>query len=423
MKNIFKCTVQSGIIAMVAITSAPVHAAGSGYSEYISSISFDRSQGIHTDVILKNTSANKHIDAVNVQASKSSMNIGFSGTVKCQKDKKVTYFEAKLYLGDVSLFVDTINAPNAVELGAYHPSFQEWAGTKWVGESGNNEDFPILLSKVKNLSANLKIDPIAELNKKLQAHLNQGKSKLSFYQKDQYVEVTRPVTLASSCRKYVSPGFVPRKWGYRTTNVTFVIRYEGDPDISNAGKLNPVISQSQMGGGKYNQTLPLQLNEAKFQPNVPHYIGKCSPTNDPIIRINYNGNGAGQVKFMIEDQGNPVFGQNALNYDSKQQLNKHLDFAYPLKAKLAQNASWKTVNKTFNHPLKIRAQIKDINSDSWGAWKDYGQVVWNHRCTPSVTVPLAGGAKKFQEAPSKPGFSSTIIKKRTPLKPKRLSND
>ena len=88
MKRIFKYVVQSGFIAAAAIASSPVHAAGSGYSEYVSSISFDRSQGIHIDVVLKNTSANKHIDAVNIQSTKSNMNIDFSGTVKCEKNKK-----------------------------------------------------------------------------------------------------------------------------------------------------------------------------------------------------------------------------------------------------------------------------------------------------------------------------------------------
>jgi len=405
-------SVQFGLIASALLAPTAALSAGSGYSEYVSSINFSRTGGIQYDIILENASNNKHINAVNIQPVSNHFDVMFDGAAKCQKDKKVDYYESKLYLGNVSLFVDIINEQGARELGSYNPTFRQWTGTKWVSETGNFEPFTFNLSEVKNLSPNLRIDPVGEFNKMLAAHVNSGKSKLSFLQKEQFIDITRPVTLASACSKYINPGYVPRKWGYKTVNVTFNIRYKGDPEITNKAQ----VKAGLLGGsqGKITQNLPMQLSEAKFQPNMPHHIGKCAPDEDPVLRVNYKGNGKGKIQFMIEDNGSPVFSPNEINYDSTQQINRHFDFKYPLIAKLAHKANWRQINVTFNHPLTVRAKIKDHNSDTWGQWENYGAAVWRHRCTPQLNIPAPGnGQKVFDQTPTKPSLG-TIKKSLNP---------
>lgn len=385
-----------GLVAGTLLSSSSVWAASSEYAEYVESITFKREQGIGYDVVLKNTSANKDVDAVNIEPTKSKMDIAFEGSVKCDKNRKTSFREAKIYFGDVFLFVDTIQSNGAADLGAYYPTSHEWTGLKWVTESGNNEDFSISFNKVKNLAPNFRFDPVAELDKKLQAHLNSGKTKASFYQKDQVIEVTRPVTLAGACKKYLNPGHTPRKWGYKTASIKFKIIYHGDPDVKLVPKLNPVLGNNQ-GNNQYDaQDLPLELSEATFQPNMPHYIGKCIPDQNPKIRFNFKGNGKGQVKFMIKDGGTTILTTSEINYDSKQQHKRHFDFYYPLISKMNQYPSWRQINKTMNHTLRIKAKVKDIDNGTWTGWEDYGEAIWRHRCTPQVTVPTTGGGKAFQ---------------------------
>lgn len=139
------------------------------------------------------------------------------------------------------------------------------------------------------------------------------------------------------------------------------------------------------------QDLPFTLNTATFQPNMPHYIGQCPPNQDPTFRINYSGAGKGVIRFQVEDNGNPVFGTTSVIYDSRVKQTAHLDFYYPLISKLAQGnvtaTEWSTLNKTFNHPLTIKASFKDykdVNNNNWGEWKTFGTTTWNHRCTPQV---------------------------------------
>ncbi|MBE7636168.1 hypothetical protein GUA87_04880 [Sneathiella sp. P13V-1] len=412
-----------GLVASTVLSTGSAVAASAQYSEYIESISFERKAGVHIDVVLENVSPNKHVDNVKIFPKSANIPIEFDGTVRCEKDRKVDYHGAKLYFGDVSLFVDMINVGNAVDLGTYFPSYYEWTGTRWANESGNNEAFNLSLLTVKNLPANLRIDPVAELNKKLQAHMAGGKSKASFYQKEQFIELTRPVTLAAACEKYISAGKVPKKWGYRTANVKFVIRYAGDPEVNETGKLNPVLGNNQPGGGNINQNLPLQLTEATFQPNIPHYIGKCVPNQDPKIRFNFKGSGKGSIQFIIEDGSSPVYSTPVIAYDSKSQHNRYHDFDYPLKAKMAQKAAWKVVNQTINHNLKIRAKVKTAGSNDWGPYQNFGQAVWKHRCTPQTTVPGSNGGKVFNPQNSNPGDKLQIQLNNTSPKPARKSSD
>ncbi len=420
MKQIILKTLQFGLMASSVFAPTAALSAGSDYSEYVSKITLER-QGIQIDVVLENISNNKHINFANIQPKTSSFDVDFRGVVICQKNKRVDYITSKVYLGNVSLFVDTINEQGAHLLGDYKPSFEEWSGTKWFGEAGNFDPVTFNINQLKNLSQDIRIDPLAEFNKKLNAHINGGKSKLDFLQNEQFFSINRPITLASACRKYLEPGNHQRKWGYKTINVNFSFRYAGDPEIHNKAQVKAGLIGGQ---SEINQNLPLKLNEAKFQPNMPHHIGKCAPDTDPVIRVNYKGNGKGKIRFMVEDNGSPVFSTNEISYDSKQQLNQHLDFEYPLIAKLAQRADWRQINKTINHPLQVKAKVKDVNANSWSDWEDFGSATWRHRCTPQLAIPSANnGQKAFDQSPQSTDLGK-IRKQVTPTpKPARQSNN
>src|SRR5690606_38348786 len=105
--------------------------------------------------------------------------------------------------------------------------------------------------------------------------------------------VDRPLTLAGWCKKSVS------KAGYNTITTKIRIKYEGDPAVNET----PVM-KAQLQGQMPNQVgnnLPLKLDKADFQPNIPHYSGKCLPDGNQKIQINlqFSGNGSGYLDLRV----------------------------------------------------------------------------------------------------------------------------
>jgi len=394
-------------------------------SEYIDNITLTPSGGIYPNmVVLRNSATNKQIDALNVTLQNSHIDIDMSGSVACQKDKEVDYFDSRAFFGPASLFVETVLTPKALYDAPFFPSNKKWEGISgWgVTESGDGQPFSVPLAQIKNGDPAVRFDPIAELNAKLQQHLGSGGTKLDFYKSDHIFTVKRPITLASTCRKYVSPGKTTPKSGYETKMMDLTIKYEGDPNLRKVGVLN-----AQLGGNlpqQINQNLPMQLNSATFQPNMPHHIGQCPAKQDPKIRINYKGSGEGQIRFMIYDGSKTVYGSGALSFNSKNSGgNGYHDFIYPFNALLKTTIAWKQINKTTRHPFKIRAQIKDKDAVTWGSWSNYGQADWNHRCTPTTKFGTPGSLGGFKggnigntltikpSASSKSAPRATIIKR------------
>ncbi|MDH5191520.1 MAG: hypothetical protein OEW89_09760 [Gammaproteobacteria bacterium] len=377
------------------------------------------SPGINSNmIILKNTSANKHVNAVKITPESSNININLQGTVKCAKDKDVKFTHAEAYFGPVYMFVNTIQSPKALYEAGYAPSVTEWHGhlTGWITEGGNAQKFSVPLAQIKQGDADIRFDPVAELNKKLQTHLNQGGTKLSFYKQDQLIYVKRPISLVGWCK----PGIQASTPGYKTIMADLVIKYEGDSKVTNVGVVN-----AQLQGGMPQQidnALPFKLTNATFQPNMPHYIQQCGNINDPQIRVNFQGNGKGKIQFKIRDNlMTSIAYEGELDFDGKNNGGKaHYDFKYPLKAKLDQFQGWQQVNKTFNHPLKIIARVIDHKSNRWGGWKDYETKIWKHRCIPKVNAPTAGGNMGYQNGNQEnpKGANTGILKKVAPDEPK-----
>ncbi|MFN3580958.1 MAG: hypothetical protein ACK4VV_10860 [Pseudomonas sp.] len=406
-----------GIAVLLAISLAPTAVPANQYPEYISGVTLNVEPGIHShSVVLKNIAASKQLTAMQLQAQTSHIEVDVYGLVSCAASNQVGFAQARAYFGPISLFLESVQSPQTLFDAPYHPSFTTGKGNKRITEAGNATPLSIPLSSIQQGHPAVRFNPQEELNKKLQQHLNQGGSEIDFYRQDHYITVNRTLSLAGWCKNNTSNISRP---AVASVPIGMTVIYNGDPDLIAPVQLSAQLANSQMPD-QISHDLPFALSAATFQPNMPHYIGKCAPDNDPVIRINYSGNGKGLVRFTVEDNGNPVYGSPHIAYDSSATLNAHHDFSYPLIGKLAQenNAGWDTPNQTFSHPLSIRASIKAADTDSWSEWKTYGSANWNHRCVPQLNVKPAGGVGGFnsgqQPTQPAPGPSRVQPKPATP---------
>ena len=175
------------IIGGSAITTTESHA-GSYYSEQIKSIDVDF--GASKVIIpMKNISNDKYVNNVVLKPEGTHINIPVTGGVWCAQDKRTTFREARAYFGPLLGGGNQMSTSSTLHHEIYQVSFYEWKGltTKWLGEAGSDDIFSVPLSKIKNGSSDIKIDPQAEMEKKLQAHLQGGGTRLSFYQNNQEV--------------------------------------------------------------------------------------------------------------------------------------------------------------------------------------------------------------------------------------------
>ncbi len=427
-------------LGVSVIASNTVFAASTGNSAYVQNVDLTF-PGYAAVINVENTSANKLASNVNLQVQESSIDIEANGFVQCADDKEVIFSHSKIYFGPLGMSADNINEGSSLYKSDFSVSAKYRIGFgKWVTESPGadaHQVFTVPLNQIKNGHPAVRVDALEELNKKLQSHLQGGGTKADFYRNDQQVVLQRPVSVAGWCKKSVNFGQYTHKAGFETQNFTIQVKYKGDPAVYD---LNAQVGQ--LGNNpQYNNNQSLLLNQATFQPNMPHHIGKCTEgTPDPKIRVNYKGAGKGTVRFKIgvkNSEGNFVLPQVYLgSYDSANQINRHFDFDYPLIDKMYNHHQfkwWATINKTYEHAMTIEAQVKNQNSDSYGPWTEFGSATFKHRCTPQVTVNGSNaklGGYQNQGNETMPDARGTVQKKpqRAPLgkatqeteRPKRL---
>ncbi|WP_085902623.1 hypothetical protein [Kiloniella majae] len=389
-------------LGMSVITTNTVFAASSGNSEYVQNVDLSF-PGYAAVINVENASGSKSVNNVNLQVQESSIDIEAAGFVQCGDDKTMDFSHADIHFGPLGMSGDKINEGSSLyNKSNFVVSYKTRIGFgKWVTESAGGDDkiFTVPLNQIKNGHPAIRVNALEELNKKLQSHLQGGGSKVDFYKNDQQVVLQRPVSLAGWCKKSKTFSEAVLKAGFETKNFTIQVKYKGDPTLTDKPLLNAQLGQ--MGNNpQYNNNQSLLLNQATFQPNMPHHIGKCTEgTPDPKIRVNYKGAGKGTVRFKViveNSEGNYVLPNVYLgSYDSQSQINRHFDFDYPLIDKMYNHYQfkwWATINKTYEHALTIEAQVKDQNSDSYGPWEEFGSATFKHRCTPQVNVNV-GGAK------------------------------
>ncbi|WP_020594301.1 hypothetical protein [Kiloniella laminariae] len=279
-------------LALAVAALNPVAQANSprSNSDYVEDVTLSM-EGINLNMIeLENKSGSKLVSKMDVQPVNSVMNVPLKGFVQCKKDKKVDFDKGTMYFGLAHRQGDNIVPVNALYQDSYHPTFKVWTGLLggWIAEGGNAEPFEVPLANIKNGHPSVRVDPVEEFNKKLEAHVNGGGSELEFLKQDQFISVMRPVTLAGFCNK----GAVS-KGGYMTAMIPIGIKFKGDPDL---------VKSSPAQVSNNNLAAKFALTEAKVSPHIKDYIGQCPA--DLGFRLTFKAQGKGTVKYrMVNEVG------------------------------------------------------------------------------------------------------------------------
>lgn len=370
----------SGLMASAAVSAAlPPH--------YIQSITLAPEQGINSNlVVLENVSANKHIDAIQIAPTKSNLDIALDGHLTCEAHKDIEFDKARAYFGpsEASLYS-----------AAYDPNVTSGKGQLRITEYGNDDAFSVPLAQIKQGHPAVRFDPIHELDKALQQHINNGGTKLSFYQQEQIIKVKRPVSMKGWCKV---GGTNDSQSEDANANIEITVIYQGDPDLKLSGTLNAQLANvpNQIGNN-----LPIKLDKADFQPNLPHYYGQCLPESDPKIQVNLQFSGAtkGLLDLKVVGVSNAYADYGSYYEISAIPVNaqhsKKVDIYFPLKAMLSQDKyAFMMIlnNEVYNHNMKIVARVKPEGKD-WSQWQEFDTAVFKHRCLPQVQVnsPAAKG--------------------------------
>lgn len=366
----------------------------SGTSEYVKSVNVDF-PGLAAVITVKNTSANKHVNAVKLEAQESKLDFLLDGLVECKKQNKVVFGRADAYFGIVGIGgLGDINITSTL--------FNEQVNVAYT-EKGNDiaeatqDTFSVPLNKLKNGHPAVRVDALAEIDKKLQAYVQGGGKAVDFYKQDHDIVLQRPISLVGMCGKPAN-----HTYGFKTKNHTVQIKYVGDPEINDKPILN-----AQLGNvpNQIKNDLPIKLDKAEFQPNIPHYFGQCLPENNQKIQINlqFSGNGAGYMDLRVMPVSNTYADYGTYykfeNIPVNAQATKKIDFSFPLKTMLQQDKySYMAIsnNKTWNHNMKIQGRYKSKEEGSqWSQWKDYDTAIFKHRCIPQVGVQMGGNGGKI----------------------------
>ena len=385
-------TLSLGLLA----SSLPALAEQSAGSKFVDNVALEF-PGMAAVIHVKNTSGNKHVDFVNLVAQESKMDFKFSGTVYCDPGTNVQFKGAHVYFGNVALG----GFGQLSTTGTLHTETASVASLEKKNDiiEYTEDTFSVPLNKVKNGAASLVVDPIAEINKKLQAHLQGGGKAVDFYRNDQEIVLQRPISLSGICGNN-SENTV----GFRTKNHTIQIKYEGDSKVFQVAKLNAQLV-NQPANQNINNNLPYKLDKADFQANIPDYVGQCMPDSNPKIRINLQGSGSeqGQIDLRVAAVSN-VYAAYGNYFETSGIINNpangsaHVDFYFPLKEMLANDKySYMTQanNKTWNHNMRVEARYKNLQNGTWSEWKNFDSATFKHRCTPGVNPGVNNGGIQY----------------------------
>jgi hypothetical protein len=361
----------------------------SGTSEYVKDVDLDFS-GAMPVINITNTSANKHVNSVNPTVQNNSINIEIDGFVECKSANNVDFLGAWAYFGGVGIG----GFGQLATQGTLHDEKIDVAyKTKDDIAEATEDMFTIPLNKIKNGHPALRVDPLEELEKARQAF---NGSDTDFYKQDREIILQRPISLGTVCGKLKNTD--KRSVGFETKHTGIKIKYKGDPAVNDKPVLNAQLANNMPN--QINNDLPIRLDKAEFQPNIPHYTGKCVPDENRQIQIDlqFSGNGGGYMDLRVQSVSNtyadygPYYNFQAIPVNA--QASKKINFSFPIKTMLEQEKySYMAISnsKTYNHNMKIEARYKPKEGGNWSQWKDYDTAVFKHRCTPQLNGQLVGG--------------------------------
>ena len=390
------------VLALGMGAATPAHANNSVMSEYVKDVDLDFT-GPTAIVNVKNISGDKLASKVKLQAMENALGFEFEGLVQCAQDSDVEYSNAKVYFGTIVNGNGVINDSPALDSEAAIVGSKIWGATGfgkkgWITEAAVDDQlYEVPLNAVKNGHPALRVDPIAEIEKAAEAFVNNGGTLADFYKQDREISLQRPISLAGWCHKNGQ-----KKGGYTTKNHQIKIKYKGDPAVYQV-KLNAQMANNMPNQVQQNQNLPFQLNSADFQPNLPHYSGKCVPDQNPKIRINYKvaGGKQGLIDLRVKQVSHQYapygtyFETAGIAKNPKSGNTGHVDFYFPLKEILSQPQYAVMAvanNKWHQHSMQIEARFKNFDgSNEWSEWEEFDHGTFKHRCTPKLSPNLIGG--------------------------------
>ena len=382
----------AGAVAALMATTAFGDQATAGQVDSVS-LAYDGGIAIHLTMGITNggTTANTAV----VGPLGNSISLNMNGHVKCDKDKSVYYLGSNMYFGSAFVFVDMVSDTNTLYSASYNPSNSTWAGalSGWITESGDSEDFVVPLNQIKAGPPLLRLDSAEEFNKAMQAHINNGGTKLSFMQSDRTFYAQRVVSMSGSCKD--SKGNYQGQVKVATTQVNIGIKYIGNPNLK--GDVSAIIAQAQPQGGYQAGYNPLKLTTGELTAFVPNYVGTCPA--EVKFRVKLTGGGEGKVLIRIMTGASTVHQSSALDFANGELIYDFTDhLGYFGKASL---------NNKIQHWFKLRVATKDKEKEHFraGSYKEHDQLSWSHTCIPKLSVGIgsqggiqAGGNQ--QQAPS-----------------------
>jgi hypothetical protein len=429
MKPIKTFVLGVGILSMgmgVAGLENQVHAGSSASSEYVKDVDL-AFPGTAAVITVRNTAVNKHVSAVSLKVQESKLDFLLNGSVTCKEGNNIFFGRADAYFGSVAMGgLNNIYTNATLHVEQVDVAYTDKAHK--IAES-TEDTLSVPVNKLKNGHPLLRVDALQELAKKLQIHVQGGGKAVDFYRQDHSIVLQRPISLVAICGK---PG--DSTYGYETRNHTIQIKYVGDPAVNDTPVLSATVAKNMPN--QINSDLPIQMDKADFQPNMPHYIGKCLPDDNQKIQINlqFSGKGAGYMDLRVIAVSNSYADYGTYyafaNLSVNAKYSKKIDFSFPLKTMLEQDKyAYMAISnsKTWNHNMKIQARVKPGADDQWGPWKDYDTAVFKHRCLPQVNPVLNSNGKigGFQDGDGNNGAKAkrAVTPQATPVSPKIKARD
>lgn len=365
--------------AMAALMTTTAFGAQAGEVDYVS-LAYDG--GITTHVTLGITNGGTTANTAVVGPLSNSMTLEMDGHVKCDKDRHVDFVGSSIYFGAAYVFVDAVVDTNTLYSKNFNPSHSEWTGLigGWVTEGDGDKNFVVPLNQVKVGAPLVRFDPVEEFNKKMQAHINNGGSKLVFLQNDQSFFVQKAISMSGACQRIKSGEFPTAQVKVAQTSVNIVVRYNGNPDLK--GDVNPIIAQAQPQGGFQAGYNPLTLTSGEITAFIPNYVGTCPA--DPKFRVKLKGGGEGQVMIRILAGNSTVHQSVALDFENGELIydfTDHLSYFGPA-----------SLNNKIQHLFKLKVTTKDKSKPAFrlGGYKQLDDLSWSHTCIPKLSVGTGG---------------------------------
>ncbi|MDO6746247.1 hypothetical protein [Gilvimarinus sp. 1_MG-2023] len=384
------------ILAPVVLT-LPILSLPAQADSWVKNISISK-DGI-VAVSVKNMSANKSVQNVNLSPQTQDLTVSVSGGIDCDNNAHVhqgiLQFNSESAWGKMNLGTgNNLNHPGAQykqSIFDFTPALQNGPNSK-----NFNQNWKIPLAQVKQ--GNNSFDPVKIVQDGLQAFQNNGGSAVDFYRKNRSFSKDVRISLIGSCGK---AGNGPATWGINglinawmtSVTVPVMVNYQGDPGIfalnaqlGNSGFPNTVKAQPKNPPSGPNQFEngynPLVITDASLQAHNPQYRGQCPKDLNFVVR--YRGTGKGMVRYHIVENGKTVHTSAPLPYDNKFGWRQN-QFSFEIPTDQQQ------YNKTVNRKFRLLFEVKedDKNTYNWNQNTQLGSLNWSHHCQAQAIVPTA----------------------------------